>query len=250
MKMKIGTYNIQHGRNFQLYLQTKQDGFGVDGIDAILRTYGVEICALNEVFRNTEDDEVGDQAGRIAAAMGYYHVFAKAADFPKGEYGVALISKFPIVETRTVPISLPLDQRDRVGAYYEDRVLLIAEIDVDGKSLTAMVSHFGCVEEERALAIQTVKREIAKIKNPILLMGDFNLTPDSAEYDDLITAIPSLSDTAALMGDKLQPNTFRSDRPTIKIDYIFVDASMRVHGVTVPETMRTDHRPYFCEVEW
>ena len=250
MKLKLGTYNILHGKNYGYFLKTGKSTYELDEVARILLDNEVEICAFNEVL-NEGKRGVGDQAARLGELTGYRYLFAKAIDRPNDStYGNALLSKYPIISSRTVSISLPKEDRNRVGGFYEDRVLLIADIDVVGRTLTVMVSHFGCVVEERSLAIATVKREMEKIKNPVVFMGDLNITPDSSEYDTLTESLPRLTDTAALMGDKMSPNTFLSDRPFAKIDYIMIDKDMTVTETVTPDSMQSDHKPYFATIEW
>ena len=60
--------------------------------------------------------------------------FAKAIHIPGGEYGNALVSRYPIRSVRALPIVTTPEERD-TEEKYEDRVLLIAEIELAGSVL-------------------------------------------------------------------------------------------------------------------
>ncbi|MBE6546453.1 MAG: hypothetical protein E7668_03295 [Ruminococcaceae bacterium] len=54
--------------------------------------------------------------------------------------GNAIVSRYPIVGWRTIGVPA-------IGEDAEDRVILVAEIDVEGTILTVMNSHFGLTNE-------------------------------------------------------------------------------------------------------
>jgi endonuclease/exonuclease/phosphatase family metal-dependent hydrolase len=43
--------------------------------------------------------------------------------------------------------------------------------------------------------------------------------------------------------------TFPSDKPTIKIDYIFVSPDIEVENSYVPEIIASDHRTHVAEIK-
>ena len=53
MKLKIGTYNIQHGKHHGHFLKGGREVIDLPGDAAVLRGAGLDICGLNEV-RNQE----------------------------------------------------------------------------------------------------------------------------------------------------------------------------------------------------
>ena len=142
---------------------------------------------------------------------------------------------------KTVPIrTAPEERLD--GKWFEDRVLLIAVLDVKGTDVTVMVCHFGLNPLEGARATETVLREAEKITSPLLFMGDLNLTPQ----DENIKKIASvLTDTAR---DNEAQLTFPAHQPKIKIDYIFVKNCTATTS-QVPPIIAADHRPYRAEIE-
>lgn len=51
--------------------------------------------ALQEVDVNTERSGAGNQSEMIAEKLDMHYFYAKSIDFQGGEYGVAILSKFP-----------------------------------------------------------------------------------------------------------------------------------------------------------
>lgn len=239
--IKIGTFNIQHGRFYEHYLRTGEEQIRLDGVADVIRSFGVEICGLNEV-RNQEGCEgLCNQARVIADALGYHFFFAPAIEHRGGTYGNAIVSKYPIVSAHAIPIPSP--RENRVGdRHYEDRVLLVAEVLCGERTVTFLICHFGLNIEERESAVRGIREELALIRTPVVLMGDFNLTPTNEYYARLAEL---LRDTAEPKGE---PLTFPSDAPRSKIDYVFVSDSIGVGNVTVPALTQSDHRPYFVEI--
>lgn len=243
MKLKIGTFNIQHGRDHARYLVDGEERIALLGVADVIRAHGIEVCGLNEVRNQSGGEGLCDQARVIADALGYHSYFARAIDIPKGEYGNAIVSKYPIDSVRTVAIPSPAPDQRRGPYHYESRVLLIAELMIEGKVLTVLSCHFGLNDEEISLAIDTIRAALREVQGAVVLMGDFNLTPDTAHYARLAALLKDTAKNPAL------PLTFPSEAPERKIDYLFVSDAVGVGEITVPETLQSDHRPYFAELE-
>jgi endonuclease/exonuclease/phosphatase family metal-dependent hydrolase len=146
MELNVGTFNIQHGKDHLHFLQTGEEVIDLKKMADVIRSANLDVCGLNEV-RN--DGAVGGayQAKVIAEALGYHFAFAKAIDHRGGEYGNALVSRYPIEQVCLVPIAV--EQADRIaGQHFENRVLLCATLLVDRNLLTVLVSHFGLNDDE------------------------------------------------------------------------------------------------------
>lgn len=252
MQLKIGTYNIQHARNYGIYLETKQEVRSVREVAEVIRSEELDICGLQEVFLYDKtaactDDDLRNQARGIANILGYGYIFGLAHDgalHKNGGYGVAMISRYPIVGWRTVAIPSPKKEERKYNGYYEDRVLLIAEIEIDGRILTVINTHYGLNPDELERAVELTLRELKHIETPVIFMGDLNMTADSEYYAALASA---LKDTAP---DVTSPITFPSNEPRVKIDYIFTSKGVETSAPRVPKTLVSDHLPYLIDVEW
>ena len=239
MQLKIGTYNIQHGVLHQTYLNSKERVADLSAVTAVLQANAPDICAINEIYG---DGDFGNQPKALGDALSMRSAFTHAIDHRYGKYGNALLSRFPIHSVTRVPLCIPMKDRNE-GTKYEDRVLLIADLLVADKPLTVMVCHFGLAEDEQALAVDTIIDEASRITAPAVLMGDFNLTPDSPLYARLAEVF---EDSAALTSDSLL--TFPSHAPDCKIDYVFTKGNIKATRVIAPAVVASDHLPLFVEV--
>ena len=243
MGLRLGTFNILHGRDYMYYLNTGEEVINLSKISEAICEMKLDICGLNEV-RNQENLEgLCNQAKVIAENLGYYYVFGKAINNRGGEYGNALISKYPIEDVQFIPISVPRELR--VGKnYYEDRVIIAAKISIDGRIITILVTHFGLNDDEKEEAIKAIKEYESKCTDPIVCMGDFNIRPDSDHYAELKDVF---NDTAEfLIGNS---KTYPCPCPKYKIDYIFCNDKCDVTRAFVPEFNISDHRPYVTDIE-
>ena len=242
-RISIGTFNIQHGKDHLNFLETKEDKIDLPLMASLIREEKLDVCALNEV-RNEENTPVQcNQARVIGETLGYHYHFAKAIDFRGGAYGNAIVSRYPIASVRTYPIAIP--KEDRVGKYYyEDRVLLAADIDVDGELLTVLVCHFGLAPIEQELAVETAYRALSDTQHPAVFLGDFNVTPSSAIYAAITERFTDAADSA-------DPYfTFPSHAPSRKIDYIFTGNGAAAEDFAVCPAVRSDHRAVRAEIRF
>ncbi len=237
--MKIMTYNIQHGAN-NLF----NDDINLDGVADILKKYQPAIVGLNEVRGEGPREDYTAQAEYIAEKAGYPYYFFGPAIMVEDEnpYGNAILSKYPITSAEAVKI--PDAEKVVFGTEYESRNIIKAKIDVDGKIITVLATHFGLYPDEIVNAVYTAVENFEDEK--CILMGDFNLTPDSL----FITAFELMEkfvDTASITDDPLY--TYPSHEPDRKIDYMFVSRDIEVKSVTIPKTTQSDHTPYLAEIE-
>ena len=118
--------------------------------------------------------------------------------------------------------------------YYETRCVL--RVCLEG-GLTVLVCHFGLNPDEQESAVRTVLPLIRDER--CILMGDFNLTPDSSIIDPIRER---MRDTADLFEE--EKLSFPSDTPFEKIDYIFVSPDIDVTEADIPDIVASDHRPH------
>ena len=226
--MKLMSFNTQHCLN---YLEKRVD---YEIMARAIGTVGADIVGLNEMFNGGKFCEQTKELSTLSGIENYY--FAKAIDDADGPYGNGILSKIPFKSVETIIIPDPNPKKP--GGWYETRCLLKAELE---NGVRVLVTHFGLEPDEQENAVKTVIEHIRGEK--CILMGDFNVTPDSA----LLTPIrEKLKDTAeGFCADKL---SFPSDKPRIKIDYIFVSPDIEVVSADIPELIASDHRPHIAEI--
>ena len=230
--MKIMSFNTQHCLN---YVERKID---FEIMSKAIKTCDADIVGLNEMY----DNGIGDfdrQTGILSELTGLkYSYFARAITEREGEYGNGFISRYPIVRAETVIIPDP-NPREYPDGYYETRCVLKAELE---NGYTVLVTHFGLNPDEQRNAVETVLKHIKGEK--CILMGDFNVEPDDAVMAPIRE---KMKDTASFFD--VPKLSFPSDKPKIKIDYIFVSPDIEIVSADIPEIVASDHRPHIAEIK-
>lgn len=243
MSIRVMTYNIQHCRDYKRSTKEKKDIIDYDLISGAIKSQNADIVVLNEVRNTGLHCGYRNQTKILARKAGYkYYKFGEAIKFGfLLPYGNGILSRFPM-KTEVIKIPDPLVKNEK--AYYETRCVIKAEIGIKAKKITILGSHFGLANSEKKNAVKTVTGLIDKCTTPCVLMGDFNMVPNDGKlkpvYDRLI-------DTAAYFEKPLL--SFPSDKPKMKIDYIFVSKDIKVKYADIPETIASDHRMYICDIE-
>src|SRR3989344_839685 len=157
MKLKILSWNIWVDGHF-------------DKIKDFLRTADADIIGLQEV---KDDDPERDVIGFLTG-LGYHHVFARTEQFWGGKWykhGPAIFSKFPIVHSEKYLV----DEKDQ-------RAAACADIDVNGTIVHVFSTHLKHTHQKPSEEQEAqVARLIEKLpSDKVIVMGDFNATPDSA----------------------------------------------------------------------
>ncbi|MBR2867738.1 MAG: endonuclease/exonuclease/phosphatase family protein [Clostridia bacterium] len=236
--MKVMTFNIQHCLDYQ---HKKIDiGLFVDSI----KECNPDICGLNEVRGDGPIDGYTDQTNALGDGLGYNRYFAEAIKVGgTSPYGNAFVTKYAVKSAETVAVPDPIFKFD-IGKY-ESRCILKAVVDADGKELLVLVCHMGLALGERKNAVREICRIIDSTDMPLVLMGDFNATPESTELNPLFERLED-TDSVATVGGK---NTFPSYKPNIKIDYIFFRGLTCKNVITV-EKVISDHFPIIAEFDF
>lgn len=157
VKLKIASYNIKNG-------DLTDHDFQVLAND-ILAT-GAEIVGLQEVDQNTSRNGYQDTLKLLSqyTGMKYYAFLPTISPYKKGEYGIAILSKYPILDVER--IYLPQE-----NASDERRGLLRAVVDVNGVQVNFLSTHchWNGFEEQ----LTTIAQSVASLEN-FVVVGDYN----------------------------------------------------------------------------
>ena len=233
--MKIMTFNTQHCLN---YLEQKID---FDIIAKTITECDADIVGLNEMRgEGLSEQDYADQTAILSHLTGIEHYyFAEAIKFDDiNPYGNALLSKLPIISAETVIIPDP--KIKKYTGYYETRCILKVKLQGD---ITVLVTHIGLNPDEQENAVKAILENITDKR--CILMGDFNMQPDNPL---LIPIRKRMVDTARYFDTpKL---SFPSDKPKMKIDYIFTSPDVKVINADIPAIVASDHRPHTATIDF
>lgn len=222
---RMMAFNIHHAADAAGVLDVERTA-------RVIRDSGADVVALQEVDRGVERSERRDILAELSELTGMpYRAFGKNLDFQGGGYGNALLSRFPLADVE----NFLLDQH----APHEQRGVLRARLDVEGRRLTILVVHLDHQSEtERLYALEQIE-ELTEGGSPMIMAGDLNDVPASEVYR---RATSWLSDAWQTAGDG-DGFTFPSDAPERRIDYVFHSEHLVPVAASVPETEASDHRP-------
>lgn len=225
--IKVLCYNIHHGE-------------GTDGVVDIQRVADViigcepDVVALQEVDQKVNRSKRTPQVEQLAERTGLTGRFVKQLDYDGGEYGQAILSKFPILslETYTLP-----GQPER-----ETRIVGVALLDVAGRQVQFATTHLHHNRADFRLAQAKRLNEILGVHNvPAILAGDLNATPES---EPISVFRESWEVVEANRGKPLL--SYPAAEPTKQIDYVLVRPRMAWNlreCRVLDEPVVSDHRP-------
>lgn len=245
--IKVATYNIQHGQDDSATSTAKK--YNLDNMVNVIKENNIDICGFNEIERFATRSGKVDQPKYIAEKLTqetgeqYYYAFAAGITGYNGkeaEGGNAIVSRYRIVGTpRTVEIALPENEAEALGSIYERRVLLIVQVEVDGKLLTVISTHFGLSSKEQEKAVDIVENELTSLRNnPVVIMGDFNCTPTKNPITRLKTKMKNTS----------PGNKVTCPKNNNEIDYIFTSKNMEHMDFQVLQYPYSDHLPVTVKI--
>ena len=219
-ELVLATLNIKHGAQ------------GLDTLATAIKEVSPDIIGLEEVDVGCERSDFTDEPAELARLAGYpYYAFSKAINLGDGEYGTALLSRYPIEEFEVLPLP---------SGNGEGRSLGHASIRVEGVLLHVFVTHLSY--EDRQLRIDQMKT-ISLIMtgyDHYVLLGDlnsFNLEDISYLGADYYVNRPDRSYI-----------TFR--RRDIAIDNIVLSNSFTELTSGVSERECSDHKLLFATVSF
>lgn len=235
--MKIMTFNIQHALDY------KKQVIDTDFFADKIKLHGADICGLNEVRGEGPIEGYTDQTNAIADALGYERYFAKAIMVDgTSPYGNSIVSRFKIFSAETVPVPDPIIKMP--GGHYESRCVLRAVIDCEGKRISVLVCHMGLTPAQRSNAVKTICNIIDGCDLPLILLGDFNTTPNDIILKPIYNRLKDTDFLAKIKGMK----TYPSYDPDIKIDYIFY-RGLECKSVKTITEIYSDHFPIVADFE-
>lgn len=230
-KIKVMSYNIHHCNP-----PSKADIGEID-LDAIVKVIQAEnpdLVALQEVDVNTKRSGNVNQAEAIAKKLNMHFFFGKAINHDGGEYGVAVLSKYPITEPKVYP--LPSDADPKA----EPRVLTTCKVALPkGRTVVFASTHLDVRNNgNRELQVKTIQEIASKEAIPFIIAGDFNAKEQS-------TPIKLFDENFERTCSNCEP-TIPVINPNRAIDYIAFTRSSPFKVIShkvIPERYASDHLP-------
>jgi endonuclease/exonuclease/phosphatase family metal-dependent hydrolase len=233
--LRVMTYNIHHGEG----LDGKVD---LPRIADLIKREGADIVGLQEVDKGMERTARRDLGAELAALTGLTCVFSNNYSIQGGEYGNAVLTRFPVKQATNTHF-VKVNETEQRG-------LLLLVLDVRGRDLVFMVTHLDHRRDDAARWSNVGEMEaLVKLHagKPVILCGDFNDVPTSRVCRRLSE---TFDDTWARVGQG-DGFTIPAEKPAKRIDYIWIskDGKLKPLKAWVPVSEASDHRPVVAEFE-
>lgn len=164
--LKIGTYNIK----------TLNQGTSLEEAIADLEEAQLDIICLQEVDEKSWRSKNMDMTQEIADGLDMpYHYFFPSMFLGKGYYGLAIISRYPILEVQSENLNVSLLR--------EPRILAKAKIDVGSRPLDIYMTHLSFRPLEDKYQQMSFLQERFKDSERTILIGDFNIFKDDDFFE-------------------------------------------------------------------
>lgn len=237
-----------HHVNVLVYnMHAGADAAGVPNLDrvaAVVRDSKADVVLLQEVDKGVRRSQGVDQPAELARLTGFHAAFGKTLDYQGGEYGIAILSRWPI--TWDTLVHLPVQPpQERAGGSYEPRGALQARIGAPFGEIVALTTHLDPSGDDRWRK-QEIHTVLELAKWATFVGGDFNSEPSSA-IQDSVRAAP-LKDAWLLCGQGSEL-TYPADSARKRIDYLFLHPRDTCTEARVIPTTASDHRPVFVRVK-
>ena len=264
--MRLATFNLFSGRSLR-------DGRVVASrLNEAIEELAADVIGLQEVDRNQPRSGGLDMTAAVAAAMGgAAYRFVPALTGTPGEtwspmpssgpldttapaYGCGLASRLPVSSWHTVvlpaaPVRSPVVVPSRSGGRPrvlwlrdEPRVGIAAVVSpASGRPITVATTHLSFVPGWNLVQLRALVRGLARLPDPLVLMGDLNLPG----------GLPSLG----LRGWRNVSHglkTYPSPAPRVQFDHAFVRGFSSLPPVTrawTAELPLSDHRALVLDLD-
>jgi endonuclease/exonuclease/phosphatase family metal-dependent hydrolase len=227
--LRVMTFNIQSAIH------------GLDKVSEVIRSASPDIVALQEVDVGSRRANGLDQPAELARRTGLkYFAHFRTTSLHGGDYGVALLSRFPLESVEQHP--LPVE----TGT--EPRTVARVHMKVHGQDVSVYVTHLtrrpfnGGIRVRQSAAIMKLMVEDPR---PKLLMGDMNDTPESGS---LRLFKRELSDVFALRGEGSADTYPLPVIPNLRIDYVLACDRFMPKSSKVLRVKASDHYPVVADL--
>ncbi|MDR6878761.1 endonuclease/exonuclease/phosphatase family protein [Bacillus sp. 3255] len=220
--LTIMTFNMRHG-------QGMDDKVELSRIADLIRESRADVIALQEVDRFRLRSGFVDQAEELAKMLGMDMRFAPSLTYTVGQYGNAILSRYPILDSSWT--LLPGSK--------ERRSLLTATVKIGSEEVHVATTHLGLSQEDRKLQLSRIADVLTSTEGLLVVAGDFNMEED---------AFPLKMNRINIMSVPLGQTEHGTFADGATIDYIFTNLPNAGSAWTI-RTNVSDHDPVIARVE-
>lgn len=256
--LRVMTYNVH---NFKRY-GSKNDVSTKHDILDIINQQQPDIIGIQEFYTRFQGEY--NMRDSISKIMGTTYYYFEPVIFNKSEaIGIAIFSKFPIINHGFIPLS---DKKSENACIY-------ADIKKDGRTLRVYSVHLQSIRFDpedykyinnitqqgttdmssarrlgeklktafikRSAQVAKIKEDAAKCPSPYFISGDFNDTPDSYAVNFMAKGLKNAFREKGYGFGR----TYNGNFPNFQIDYIMASPQFDVMNYQIIEKKLSDHYP-------
>jgi len=203
---------------------------------ALIRQVSPDILSLQETDTARISLNNNDYVRYYAGKLGYYSYYGPTT--VTGTFGTAILSKYPLLNTRAV---FTYSDQDEIGTAE-------AEIEVGGHRFTIYDVHPDGSDTAMLVFARSLL-ERSQDKPNVIALGDYNLR----DYEEAYQLIASAYTNAwvSVYPSKISPDGTDMSGDN-RIDHIFVSPSLGVRNPVylLPPASATDHPVHWAEIFW
>jgi len=166
--------------------------------------------------------------GRIARA-------ARPEGYEEGTWGLALLSRLPVVRTEALELG-------RLRRDFTRRAALVVEVrpreEIAGSSFTVVATHAPHLTSGSLIQLRELRRSLPSTARPAALAGDMNLWG------------PPLAALLPGWRRAVKGRTWPAERPHSQTDHILVTPAVQVLESSVVRAGNSDHLPVRARLSW
>jgi len=232
--LRVMSYNIHVGVGMDKKLDLPR-------IAAVINGQRADLVGLQEVDRGVERTGRIDEIAELANLTHMDYAFAFNLKYQGGQYGVAILSRYPI---RSTDHRLYLNTREA-----ERRGFIRAEVNIDGRVVNFATTHLDYqYEDGRVFEAEQLLAGLKDVKGPLIVVGDFNDVPTGGAYKLMNE---QFADARIESGASDQGLSYPADKPVKRIDYILSRRTDRFRSkkAWTVNTLASDHVPVVADLE-
>ncbi len=232
--LRVMSYNVHVGIGMDKRLDLRR-------VAEVIRRERPDLVGLQEIDRGTERTGRVDQIAELARLTGMHYAFAPNLNFQGGWYGVAILSRFPLLATEHARF-----QHRREA---ERRGYLRVDVEIGKRPVSFVTTHLDYQHDDnRLFETEQLLKAVSGVTAPLMVAGDFNDEPAGRSYQLMLSRFADAWVAGGAAGAGL---TYPADVPRKRIDYIFHAPSerTRTRRAWVIESTASDHRALVAEIE-
>ncbi len=220
-----------------------------DRVCEVIAHYKPDVVLLQEVDKGVRRSSGHSQVDVLGDKLGYRHRswFPNVRVRGGGEYGNAILSRFAVVETSNIDLTIPPKKRRSV-LHARFRVRVPGRGRTVGRTIHVYNAHLGLSQIERARQLRRFMDSHPFTglhhRTPIVFAGDFN--------DVWGTLGPRVMQPAGFRGTTTPVRTFPSYAPMRALDSIYVRGDLHMvnlqSGRIAAARAASDHLPLIADL--